>query len=746
MKRKLLNPVFLLTGLVAFCIGGVAQSQDLNTAISLTRSEQYDEASKKFKELIQKEPGNSRNYYYYGENYLLEYFSDTISNSLVVATKEARDIYNKGVSANPNDPLNYVGLAKVAYYLGDNKTADEMRAKAKSFLLPYKKIKKMTPPAPEYAFTLAKIAESYIKENTVDTSLALPLIREALKIDPKNSNIFLIAGDIYMLVNDGSNAIKNYNLAQFADPQSPTANMKIGYVYVKGRALQTAIPFFEEAIKLNANYAPAYRELGQLYWRAGRYEQSKEYFKKYLELTAGNIPAKIRYVNSLFYAGDYEEVITNVEEILAVDKSRGYMNRLAGYSYYDKENPDYDKALSYMETLFESVAPEFILKKDHLYVARILLKKNQNYSKTVDEQNSLKNQLDREKSRFAAANAATKPKYKATIDELTSKISGIQSEITKADKDLDRAFQEFEKVLEFNPEDKAVLNEMANSYYITRRYDMAAKTWGRMIDLGKNDVEDYMQIGRAFYNGEKYKSADSVFNIVTKQWPDHIPAYVYIARTYSRMDPDTKLGLAKPKFETLLEKAGVDSVKNAANMIEAFSYLGYYNMESGNYTKAKEYYNRMINIDPNSKENKIRGYNGLAGIETKMAGEEKTLEGKLGYLAKASEAYDRILAIDPNNNAAKNSLRWVQDYQASVRKGINPNEIKGVVTSASGKPIPYASIRVKDTAAENLTNSRGEYKFEIPQGSEILIISAKGYQTKEIEITKSRIYNVKLDQ
>ena len=47
--------------------------------------------------------GSSRNYYYYGENYLLEYFSDTISNSPVVATKEARDIYNKGVSANPND-------------------------------------------------------------------------------------------------------------------------------------------------------------------------------------------------------------------------------------------------------------------------------------------------------------------------------------------------------------------------------------------------------------------------------------------------------------------------------------------------------------------------------------------------------------------------------------------------------------------------------------------------------------------
>ena len=61
------------------------------------------------------------------------------------------------------------------------------------------------------------------------------------------------------------------------------------------------------------------------------------------------------------------------------------MNRLAGYSYYEKENPDYDKALSYMETLFKTVDPEHILQKDHHYLARILLKKNQNYPKMVDE-------------------------------------------------------------------------------------------------------------------------------------------------------------------------------------------------------------------------------------------------------------------------------------------------------------------------------------------------------------------------
>ena len=45
-----------------------------------------------------------------------------------------------------------------------------MRAKAKSFLLPYKNLKKISPPAKDYAFALAKIAESYAKEGNVDTS------------------------------------------------------------------------------------------------------------------------------------------------------------------------------------------------------------------------------------------------------------------------------------------------------------------------------------------------------------------------------------------------------------------------------------------------------------------------------------------------------------------------------------------------------------------------------------------------
>jgi tetratricopeptide (TPR) repeat protein len=746
MKRLILRPTVLLVVLLTVFSFNI-KAQDLESATLLTRSEQYDKAQAMFQQLIQKEPANSKNYFFLGENYLLDYFADTISNSLTVAAKAAKGIYQKGVEANPNDPLNYIGLAKVAYYTGDNKTASEMRAKAKSFLLPYKNIKKTVPPAKDYAFALAKIAESYIKDVEVDTSIALPLIREAIKIDNKSRDVYLIAGDIYILVNEGSKAIYFYNQAEFADPQSPTANMKIGNIYVKGRALQEAIPYYEKAIQLNANYAPAYRELGQLYLLAQRFDQSKENFKKYLDLTAGNIPAKTKYVNALFYAKDYDGVIKNVEEIFLVDKSRTYMNRIAGYSSYEKNPPDYDKALSYMETLFKSVAPDRIIKKDYYYMARILLKKNQNYSKMVEELNGLKSQLDKEKSKYAIApTAAEKAKIKVGVNDLTTKVSDLEIAKTKADAEIDRAFSEYAKVLSFNPDDKSVLNEIATNYYNYKRYEGAARTWTKLIDPSKDNTEDYMRIGRAYYTGENFKSADSVFNAVIVKSPNYVPAYLMIANTNSKMDPDFKLGLAKPKFEKLIEVAKADSIKNAPAMMDAFGYLSYYYMMNNNFSRSKDYYNMMINLDPNNKEYKIKGYNGIGSVEIRSTITEKTNDGRLPYLSRATEAYNKILALDPMNAQAKSQINYIHEYEAQIKKGINPNEIRGIIKNSTGAPLAYASIRVKDTAAENLSSAKGEFKFEIPQGSEVLIISAKGYKSQEIPITKSRVYNVTLEQ
>jgi len=731
MKRSILRPATLLAVMLT---------------IFTINIKQYDKAQTMFEDLIKKEPANGQNYFFLGENYLADYFADTISNSLPVAAKAAKEVYQKGVTANPNDPLNYIGLAKVAFLLGDDKTAADMRAKAKSFLLPYKNLKKISPPAKDYAYTLAKIAESYIKDDAVDTTMALPLIREAIKIDNKNRDVYLIAGDIYILMNDGSKAISYYNQAQFADPQSPTANMKIGNIYVKGRAYQAAIPYFEQAIELNANYAPAYRELGQVYLLYQRFDQAKEYFKKYLDLTAGNIPAKTKYVNALFYAKDYEGVIKTVEEIFAIDDSRTYMNRIAAYSCYEKTPPDYDKAYAYMETLFKSLAPERLIQKDYLYAARILTKKNQNYPKMLEDLNVLKKQLEIEKMKSTSGTAAEKSKAKANVDELNNKITKMQADITKANGDLDVAYIAYGKALAMKPEDKNLINEIANSYAINKRYSNSAKLLSKLIDSNTASADDQMKVGRAYYNGDDFKTADSAFSTIIKRNPEYVPAYLWNARTYSRMDPDSKMGLAKPKFEKVVEVAKSDSLKWQNEMMEAFGYLGYYHMLNEYWGRSKDYYNRMINLDPNNKENKIKGYNGIGSVELRSINSEKTNEGRLPYLSRAADAYNKVLAIDPMNSSAKSQLSYIREFEAQIKKGINPNEIKGVIKNAAGQPVPFASIRIKDTAAETSSNAKGEYKFEIPQQSETLLIGAKGYKSVEVPVTKSRVYNVTLEQ
>jgi tetratricopeptide (TPR) repeat protein len=719
------------------------QAQDLNSAISLTKSEQYDKAAEMLQNLIKKEPANSKNYFYLGENIFADYFSDTISNSLTVAAKQAKEVYQKGVEANANDPLNYIGLAKVAFYQGDTKTADEMRAKAKSFLLPYKNIKKINPPAKDYAFTLAKIAESYIKDGDVDTSKALPLIREAIKIDKKNADVYLIAGDIWILKNDGSKSIAMYNQADFADPQSPTAAMKIGTIYVKGRQYRAAEPEFQRAIELNPNYAPAYRELGQLYSLSGVYDKAKQNFEKYLQLTAGNIPAQIRYVNALYFAKDYDAVIKNVEDIFKKDQSRAYMFRLAGISAFEKNPPDYNQALSYMNRLFEKVAPERILQKDYLYLARILVKKNADYSKLSDELNNLKQQLEKEKGKSSVASAAEKAKIKANQDNLNTRISELQAKLDASDKEISRAFDAYNKALSFKPEDKNLQNEIVIGLVNFKRYNEAAKALAKVAD--PSNLDDQIKVGRYFYQADNLKAADSVFSAIAQKNPDYVPAYLWSANTNVKMDPDASKGLGKPKFEQVLQVASKDSVKNVDAMMNALQYLSYYNISHDNLAKAKDYYNRMVNLSDN-KEIKIKGYMGLASIEQKALLSEKTSEGRLPYLSRAAEQYNKVIAIDPNNAAAKNGINYIREFEKQIKAGINPNEIKGIVKNAAGQPIAYASVRVKDTAAENLTNGKGEFKFEIPQDSETLIVSAKGYKSVEVPITKSRQYTVTLEQ
>jgi tetratricopeptide (TPR) repeat protein len=385
-------------------------------------------------------------------------------------------------------------------------------------------------------------------------------------------------------------------------------------------------------------------------------------------------------------------------------------------------------------------------------MARIITRKNVGVTALANESTTLKNQINSDRGRLAtvragAAGAAERDAINATIARNTVKADSLDAVVAVMNKEIDRGFEFYFKYLETRPDDRLLLQEITAAYSQFRNYVGVAKTLSLTLGSLPESNEEFMAVGRAYYNGRSYQSADSIFNVIIRTSPNYVPAHLYIARTSSRLDPDAKAGLAKPKFDQLVTVTQRDSVTYKAELSEALQFLCYYYMSSENYTQARAYYNRLAEVDPNNNDNKIRAYSGIGMIEMRLVGTATTNEGRLPFLSRSREAYNRVIAIDPNNASARAQLNYISEYEASIRRGINPNEIRGTVTdAATGAPIPFASIRVKDTAAENLTNQRGEFRFEIPAGMEILIISARDYRAVEVPITASRQYNVTLSK
>jgi len=391
-------------------------------------------------------------------------------------------------------------------------------------------------------------------------------------------------------------------------------------------------------------------------------------------------------------------------------------------------------AKSYMDKLFASLDAERLIKKDYIYYARILSRKNQNLGKLAIETDNMESDLTKLQAKYSSIKPGpAKDKAKGDIDALKAKLDSARAMVAKSEAEINMAIEAYNKAAFFDGvEDVNVTYEKGTVQYAAKRYVDAAETWLHLIDLGKNSENDYIQVGRAFYQAKEFDRADSVFNMMVSKYPDNLQAYLWMANIASAKDPDSELGLAKPKFQAVLQKAAVDSVKNVKEMYDALRYLGYEALQNKRYDEAKAYYYRMMNLSPDYV---IKAHSSLS-----------TLYISMGDYANAIAENNKILAIDPNNEAAKSSIQYIIQLQKSAVPKASPNEISGVITDSAGEPIPGASVRVKDTAAEAWTNAQGAYKFVMPEASEVLVVSAKGYKTIEIPVTKKRVYNVSLEK
>ncbi len=530
------SKTLILAVILAF--GGAASGQDLKSALNMTYQQQFEAADNAFNTLIKAEPVNGKYYYYSGENQLASYFIDTANISFKEIGLKALDRFNKGIAANPNEPLNYVGLGKVALIENKKSVADENFAKAMSFL-PARKVKS-TLTKPEQATLLIRLADAYVQIGSKDTASVFGLLRRAEALDSKNPELFLLRGDYWFYtLNNGSNAAENYKRSQDYSPQSTRARVRLGQLYTRIKSYQDALSYYQDAIAIDPSFAPAYLEMGFLFAKTSQPEESKKYFKQYLDLTKSNIAAQRRYANMLIQTEDYKGAIKQINQILAMDSvSYNDLNRALAYSYFEEKQ--FPNAKYYISKFVVNSPTEKITSKDYLYFGRILMKNGQD---------------------------------SLGIIKLTQ-----ASALDSMNMDL--------------------LNEIAAAYNKTRKYENAAKIYKLKIERTNGSTNDYYRMARAYFDAKMWVSADSALAKVNRMSPEFEPAYLFRARVYSNLDPDTKEGLAKPFYEKLLEKAASDTVKYSKDILEAYNYLGYYFLVNKQYCESLMYWDKILGFDP----------------------------------------------------------------------------------------------------------------------------------------------------
>lgn len=575
-------PLFKHSILLIFLASATTVSaQTLKDAIRLTIDEQYEEATAVYKAVIQKEPANATNYYYFGKNYIQGEDLDS-----------AKIIFQKGTETDAKNPLNFIGLGEVL--LNDAKVS-ESKTKYEKAVKMYNEMKadydraanktEEMRTAVEFARTNSEKARTEQEQERVkidqanvnfDKALvlagtknsvafiayadaltssknkfldkAMEYIDKAIALDPRSVDAYIIKGDIYTEKNMGTEAASNYNKALDIDKLAVKAILRKAVLYRRTTSYDVAIETLNEALKIDPSFAPAYRELGENYFLKNNMDRAKEEYKKYLSLSKNNLSARLRYAGLLFRTKDYQNALTEAEQLLQANPDNVTALRIRAYAALETGN--YKLAKETLDMIFKKVDKSKIAVRDLEY-----------YGKA---------------SQKAGDDSTAVVYYRQAYD----------MDSTRSD----------------------LLNEVASTLFKMKKYMEAAEAYQEKIDSKVGvKVADYNSLGLAYLRSGQYNKADSSFAKVNELSPAWAPGYLTRAEANYYLD-STKLELAKPFYDKYIELALQDSAnasKYKAGLIESYKLLADYAFRhKQSIDTIDAYFKKVLELDPEDKEAK----------------------------------------------------------------------------------------------------------------------------------------------
>ena len=552
-----------------------ATAQDIATGLKDLEAERVPKAEQTFKQLASTAP-TAENQFYLG------YFLLKTGKAV-----EAKAAFEKGLATDPKNQLNNVGLAGVALTKKDLTTAkaktDEAIAATKG----------------KNSDVLFRAGEMYTlfegDKGANDPARAIELLERAKLLDKKNQNVEIpmAMGDAYTLRNEGGPAVSRYEdvidgqLAAVSNNTTKAeANAKIGQLYLRSKQYKLSQEFFEKALAADPEFAPTYRSYADALVGSKAYKKASEIYDRYVQKSGTQDPELLLNVAKYYFlAGDHQKSLDYL------DKLKGKINdpimdRMTGWSSLALgRNEQAAQSL----TTFINAAPKKVIFDDYKYLGRAQAQLGTPEGDSLSILNLLQ----------AAPNDTTENLYK----------------------------------------------EVADKYFATKRYDKSAtylqQGIGRDEKRGtKASNNDYLRLGLSHYQygfqvpkliadtaqqrvARKlaFMQADSSFTRLAENAEKiGIPyplAYYYRAQSsYYANGSDASLasGAPVPLYEKFIEQAiaaqanpetgATTRDQNRRYLIVAYRYLTRNSIMKKDDAKAKDYANKVLELDPNDKDAK----------------------------------------------------------------------------------------------------------------------------------------------
>ena len=401
---------------------------------------------------------------------------------------------------------------------------------------------------------LVTIGEAYLQAGKLSEAEEYAAL--ARKVNDKSALASILEGDIAIKQKNAGLASQKYEEAIYFDSHCVDAYLKYADIYKSANA-NLAVEKLEQLKTLEPSNTNVDKKLAEIYYFKNDFAKAAEVYSHFAMGPTATEEDLARYAFALFLQHDFQKSLEVANVGLKRNSRHVAFNRLAMYNYTDLKR--FDEAIKAADIFFNECDEADYSYLDYMYYGHLLeaLKK---YGEAAEQYEK----------------AVALDPTKADLYKNLSSVYEEQNEYKKAIS----AYQKYYSSLGKEQQTPDLQFQMGRLYYGS----------GTQADSLAITVEERKQA---------LELADSVFKTIAETAPDSYLGNFWRARTNSALDPETTQGLAKPFYEavaSMLESKN-DSRYNSA-LVECYSYLGYYYLVVNKLSESKEYWNKILAIDP----------------------------------------------------------------------------------------------------------------------------------------------------